>query len=188
MKEGYLTLGGKQLGVRLRLIDEKPANIPTSLWGQHGWSTWCYNLEEVIKEAIASNSRGPTLEVDKQVPIHWLIMEMEVPLCKLPYLLMKGLVTTGNERNNIFSLRLHGNIPGSWISVLHMAVQWEMTHKTWADIKLSDWHVKTDGYCTTCGAKGATWDAHCATCWVKYMASKRHRVSLEAGRSSLMPP
>ena len=170
------------------LVDERPANIPTSLWGRYGWSTWCYNLEDVIKEAIASNSRGPTQEVDKQVSIHWLIMEMEVPLCKLPYLLMKGLVTTGNERNNISSLRLHGNIPGSWISVLHMAVQWEMAHKTWADIKLSDWHVKINGFCTQCGANGATWDAYCATCWVKHLASKRHRVSLETDRSTFLPP
>ena len=188
VKEGYLTLGGKQSGVRLMLIDEKPTNIPTSLWGRYGWSTWCYTLEDVIKEAIASNSRGPTQEVDKQAYIHWLIMEMEVPLCKLPYLLMKGLVTTGNERNNISSLRLHGNIPGSWISALHMAVQWEMTHRTWADIKLSDWHVKTDGYCIQCGAKGTTWDTYCATCWVKYMAGKRHRISPEADRSTPMPP
>ena len=143
-------------------------------------------FEDVIKEAIASNSRGPTQEVDKQTSIHWLIMEMEVPLRKLPYLLMKGLVTTGNERNNISSLRLHGNIPGSWITMLHMAVQWEMTHKTWADIKLSDWHKKADGFCGECGTKGATWDAYCASCWVKSLANKRHRTSPEADRSA--PP
>ena len=118
VKEGYLTM---QSCVCLKLVDDRPANIPTSLWGRYGWSTWCYNLEDVIKEAIASNSRGPTQEVDKQTSIHWLIMEMEVPLRKLPYLLMKGLVTTGNERNNISSLRLHGNIPGCWITTLHKA-------------------------------------------------------------------
>ena len=53
VKGGYLTL---QSGVRLWLIDERPSNISTSLWGRYGWSTWCYNLEDVIKEAIASNS------------------------------------------------------------------------------------------------------------------------------------
>ena len=183
VKNGYLVL---QSGVRLELMDERPANIPTSLWGRYGWSTWCYSLEDVIKEAIASNSRGPTLEVDKQTSIHWLIMEMEVPLAKLPYLLKKGLATTGNERNNISSFRLHGNIPGSWITTLHMAVQWEMTHKTWADIKLSDWHKKADGFCGECGTKGATWDAYCARCWVKSLANKRHRTSPEADRSA--PP
>ena len=96
VKERYLIPGGKQSGVRLMRLDEKPTNIPTSLWGRQGWSTWCYILDEVIKEAIVSNSRSPTSEVDKQACIHWLTMEMEVPLCKLLYLLMKKLVTTGN--------------------------------------------------------------------------------------------
>ena len=59
--------------------------------GIHGWSTWCYNLDDVIKEATASNSRGSTQGVDKQTSIQWLIMEMEVLLSKLPYLLMRGL-------------------------------------------------------------------------------------------------
>ena len=49
VQEGYLALGGRQPGARLMIIDEKPANIPTSLWGDYGWSTWCYTLEDVIK-------------------------------------------------------------------------------------------------------------------------------------------
>ncbi len=89
VKEGYLVLGGRLSGARLMIIDERPANIPTSLWGDYGWSTWCYTLEDVIKEAIASNSRGPTQEVAKQSFIHWLIMELDIQLCKLPDLLMK---------------------------------------------------------------------------------------------------
>ena len=188
VKEGYLVLGGRLSGTRLVIIDERPANIPTSLWGDYGWSTWCYTMEDVIKEAIASNSRGPTQEVAKQSSIHWLIMELDIQLCKLPYLLMKCLVTTGRERNNISSLRLHGNIPGSWISSLHMAEQWEMTHQTWADIKLSDWRIKSNGFCTECGIKGTTWNTYCAACWVRYMASKRHRVSTEADQSAPKPP
>ena len=133
VKERYLIPGGKQYGVRLMRLDEKPTNIPTSLWGRHGWSTGCYTLDDGIKEVIVSNSRSPTSEVDKQACIHWLIMEMEVPLCKLTYLLIQKLVTIGN------ALRLHGNIPGSWISALHIAVQWEMTHRTGAE-RMTDPH------------------------------------------------
>ena len=187
-KEGYLVLGGRQSGVHLTIIDERPKNIPTSLWGEYGWSTWCYTLEDVIKEAIASNSRGPTQEVAKQSSIHWLIMEMDIQVCKLPYLLMKGLVTTGKERNNISSIRLHGNIPGSWLSALHMAEQWEMTHKTWADIRLSDWRININVFCQACGNKGTTWDTHCAACWPKHMANKRPRVCTNADHSVQMPP
>ena len=189
VKQGYLVL---QSGHRLGLINEMLTRVPTELWGQYGWSTWCYNLEDAIKEAIASNSRGPTMEVDKQIPIHWLIMEMEMSLSKIPHLLKKGLITTGKERNNISSLRMHGNIPGNWITTLHMAVQWEMTHKTWADIKLSDWKKVTDGFCRVCGKKEVTWDAYCASCWVEHLANKRQRTSAEAvfdcDQLALLPP
>ena len=176
VKKGYLVL---QSGDRLELINEQLTNIPTALWGRYGWSTWCYSLEDVIMEAIASNSRGPTMEVDKQAPIHWLIMEMEVSLGKLPHLLKKGLVTTGKERNNISSLRMHGNIPGNWITTLHMAVQWEMTHKKWADIKLSDWKKVQMASAGNVVKKEATWDAHSASCWVGLLANKRQRTSSE---------
>ena len=189
VKQGYLVL---QSGDRLELINEMLTNVPTALWGQYGWSTWCYNLEDVIKEAIASNSRGPTMEVDKQAPIHWLIMEMEMSLGKLPHLLKKGLITTGKERNNIPSLRMHGNIPGNWITTLHVAVQWEMTHKTWADIKLSDWMKVTDGFCRECGKKEASWDAYCSSCWVGFLANKRQKISsqtvFDCDRLALLPP
>ena len=185
---GYLALGGRISGSRLKIINGKPENIPTSLWGSYGWSTWCYTMEDVIKEAIASNSRGPTLEVAEQSSINWLIMELDIQLSKLPYLLMKGYVTTGKERNNINSLRLHGNIPGTWISSLHLAEQWEMTHQTWADIKLSNWRIKTNVFCQECGNKGTTWDAYCAACWAKHMASKRPRVCTNAGEHSAPKP
>ena len=36
VKEGYLVLGGRLSGTRLMIIDERPANIPTSLWGDYG--------------------------------------------------------------------------------------------------------------------------------------------------------
>ena len=102
VKERYLIPGGKQSGVRLMRLDEQPTNIPTSLWGRHGWSTGCYTLDDGIKEVIVSNSRSPTSEVDKQACIHWLTM-------------------------------------GSWIPALHIAVQWEMTHRTGAE-RMTDPH------------------------------------------------
>ena len=103
---GYLALGGRTYGSRIKIINGKPENITTSLWGNYGWSTWCYTMEDVIKEAIASNSRGPTKEVNEQSTIKWLIMELDIQLNKMTYLLMKVYVTTGKERNNINSLRL----------------------------------------------------------------------------------
>ena len=185
---GYLALGGRTSGSRIKIINGKPENITTSLWGNYGWSTWCYTMEDVIKEAIASNSRGPTKEVAEQSTIKWLIMELDIQLNKMAYLLMKGYVTTGKERNNINSLRLHGNIPGIWISSLHLAEQWEMTHQTWADIKLSNWRIKVNVFCQECGNKGTTWDAYCAVCWAKHLASKRPRVCTDADHSAPKPP
>ena len=182
---GHLALGGRTSGSHLKIINGQPENISTSIWGSYGWSTWCHTMEDAIKEAIASNSRGPTQEVAEQKPsINWLIMELDIQLSKLPYLLMKGYVTTGKERNNINSFRLHGNIPGTWISSLHLAEQWGMTHQTWADIKLSDWHIKTNVFCQECGDKGTTWAAYCAACWAKHMANKRPRVCTSSGEHS----
>ena len=63
-------------------------------------------MEDALKEAFASNSRRPVTEVvEQKASITWLIMELEIPLNKLPYLLKMGYVTTGNERNGIKSIR-----------------------------------------------------------------------------------
>ena len=135
-------------------------------------------MEDAIKEAIASNSRGPIAEVAEQkASITWLIMEIETPLNKMPYLLKMGYVTTGKERNGINSIRMHGNIPGTWISSVHLAEQWGMSHQTWADIKLGDWNRQANGFCQKCGCKATTWEAYCAACWAKYMSHKRPRGS-----------
>ena len=183
--DGYLALGGNTAQHRLKITNGKPENLSTLIWGNYGWSTWCHTMEDAIKEAIASNSRGPIKEVAEQkLSINWLIMELDIQLNKLPYLLKKGHVTTGKERNNINSFRLHGNIPGNWISSLHLAEQWGMSHQTWADIKLNDWHIKTNVFCQECGNKGTTWAAHCATCWAKHMTSKRPRVCTSSGEQS----
>ena len=174
---GHLALGGKTAPHHLKITDGKPEDLPTLIWGNYGWSTWCHTMEDAIKEAIASNSRGPIEEVAEQKPsINWLIMELDISLNKLPYLLKMGYVTTGKERNDITSFRLHGDVPGTWISSVHMAEQWGMSHQTWADIKLGDWHMKTNVFCQECGCKGTTWAAHCAACWAKLMTRKRPRV------------
>ncbi len=154
---GHLAPGGKTSQHHLKITDGKPEDLPTLIWGNYGWSRWCHTMEDAIKEAIASNSRGPIKEVAEQKPsINWLIMELDIQLNKLPYLLKMGYVTTGKERNDINSFRLHGNIPGTWISSLHLAEQLGMSHQTWADIKLSDWYMKTNVFCQACGIKGTT--------------------------------
>ena len=181
---GHLALGGKTAPHHLNITNGKPDDLPTLIWGNYGWSTWCHTMEDAIKEAIASNSRGPIIEVAEQKPsITWLIMELEIPLNKLPYLLKMGYVTTGSERNGINSIRMHGDVPGTWISSVHMAEQWGMAHQTWADIKLGDWNMKTNGFCQKCGCKGTTWEAYCAACWAKYMSRKRPRGSPGASAS-----
>ena len=155
LPEDILPLGGKSAPGHLHIdANGKPGDLPTQIWGNYGWSTWCHLIEAAIREAIASNSRGPVTEVAEQKSsITWLIMELEIPLNKLPYLLKMGYITTGSERNGINSIRLHGDVPGAWISSVHMAVQLGMAHQTWADIKLGAWNMKTDGFCRTCGCK-----------------------------------
>ena len=172
---GHLALGGKSAPRHLHIdANGKPGDLPTQIWGNYGWSTWCHLIEAAITEAIASNSRGPVTEVAEQKSsITWLIMELEIPLNKLPYLLKMGYITTGSERNGINSIRLHGDVPGAWISSVHMAIQWGMAHQTWADIKLGAWNMKTDGFCRTCGCKGATWEAYCASCWATHLSHKQ---------------
>ena len=171
---GYLALGGGSAPGHLQTDSRgKPINLPTWLWGNYGWSTWCHLTEAAIKEAIASNSRGPVTEVAHQKPsIAWLMMELEIPLNKLPYLFKMNYITTGCERNGINSIRLHGDVPGAWISSVHMVIQRRMTHQTWAHIKLGAWYMKAEGSCRTCGCKGATWEAYCASCWATYMSHR----------------
>ena len=182
---GHLALGGRSALGHLHIDARgKPSNLPTQIWGNYGWSTWCHLIEAAIKEAIASNSRGPVTEVAEQKPsIAWLIVELEIPLNKLPYLFKMGYITTGYERNGINSIRLHGDVPGAWISSVHMVIQRRMTHQTWAHIKLGAWYMKAEGSCRTCGCKGATWEAYCASCWATYM-SRRVSGWVPSGASS----
>ena len=117
IKEGYLTL---QSGVCLKLADERLANFPTSLWGQYGWYTWCYNF----KEAITSNSRGPTQEADKQTSSHWLIMETEAPLSKLSDLHVKGLILIfAHERGSSQQAKKETTSPSSECMETSLAVR-----------------------------------------------------------------
>ena len=171
---GHLALGGRSAPGHLQIDARgKPINLPTRLWGDYGWATWCHLTEDAIKEAIASNSRGPVTEVADQKPyITWLMMELEIPLNKLPFLFKKGYITTGCERNGINSVRLHGDVPGDWISSVHRVIQKRMTHHTWAHIKLGAMYRQDEGTCSACSCEGATWGAYCAKCWVTYMSHK----------------
>ena len=63
MEGGYLALGGNAAQHRLKIINGKPENLSTKIWGSYGWSTWCHTMEDAIKETIASNSSGPIKEV-----------------------------------------------------------------------------------------------------------------------------
>ena len=122
---GHLALVGRLLNIN----NGKPDDLPTLLWGNYGWSTWCHQIDAAIKEAIATNFRGPGTNTAVKIPsITWLIMELEIPLNKLPYLMMMGYITTGRlpkrgDREGINSIRLHGEVPGAWISSTHM-VTW----------------------------------------------------------------
>ena len=102
--------------------------ISPQLWGNYGWSTWCHQIEAAIEEAIATNSRRPVTDAAEQPSITWLIMELEIPLNKLPYLMKMGYITTGEltkrgERKGINSIRLHDDVPGAWISSVHMVTR-----------------------------------------------------------------
>ena len=121
---GHLALGGKTAHY-LNINNGKPGDLPTQLWGNYGWSTWCYQIEAAIEEAIATNSRRPVTDAAEKHSITWLIMELEIPLNKLPYLMEMGYITTGKlpkrgERKGINSIRLHDEVPGAWISSVHM--------------------------------------------------------------------
>ena len=55
-------------------------------------------------------------------------MELEIPLNKLPYLMKMGYITTGEltkrgERKGINSIRLRDEVPGAWISSVHMVTR-----------------------------------------------------------------
>ena len=184
MDRGHLVLGGRAATGHLkRNKNGHPSDLLTQFWGNYGWSTRCHLIEAAIKEAIASNSRGPIAEIVKQKPIVWLILELEIPLNKLSYLFKMGHITTGTEGNGINSIRLHGDVPGTWISSVHIVKQKTMTHHTWADIKLGDWNRQANCFCRECGCKATTWEAYCAVCWAKHMSRKRPRGSPGASAS-----
>ena len=167
MDSGHLVLGGRPAIGHLNInANGYPSDLLTQIWGNYGWSTWCHMIEAAIKEAIASNSRGPIAEMVEQKPIAWLILELEIPLNKLPYLFKMGHITTGIERNGINSIRLHGDVPGAWISSVHMVIQRTMTYHDWAHIKIGARSPRIKGSCQTCSREGSTWNDHGAQCWV----------------------
>ena len=57
-----------------------------------------------------------------------MIMELEIPLNKLPYLMEMGYITTGklpkrDDRYGIYSIRMHDVVPGEWISSVSMVTK-----------------------------------------------------------------
>ena len=171
MDRGHLALGGRPAIGHLNINAKGyPSDLLTQIWGNYGWSTWCHLIEAAIKEAIASNSRGPIAEMVEQKSIAWLILELEIPLNKLPYLFKMGHITTGIERNGINSIRLHGDVPGAWISSVHMVIQRTMAYHAWADIKIGARYQKIEGFCRACNCEGPTWNGYCAQCWVTYIS------------------
>ena len=171
MDSGHLVLGGRPAIGHLNINAKGyPSDLLTQIWGNYGWSTWCHLIEAAIKEAIASNSRGPIAEMVKQKPIAWLILELEIPLNKLPYLFKMGHITTGIERNGINSIRLHGDVPGAWISSVHMVIQRTMTYHAWAHIKIGARYPRIEGSCRTCSREGPTWNDYRAQCWVTHIS------------------
>ena len=118
MVGGSVALGG---GKHLNIKNGKPGDLPTMLWGDRGWSTWCYQIDAAIEEAAATNSIGSP-------PFTWMIMELEIPLNKLPYLMEMGYITTGklpkrDDRYGIYSIRMHDVVPGEWISSVSMVTK-----------------------------------------------------------------
>ena len=114
--------GGKYLNIE----NGKPGDLPTTLWGNWGWSTWCYQIDAAIEEAAATNSIGSIAE--EKPPFTWMIMELEIPLNKLPYLMEMGYITTGKlpkrgDRYGIYSIRMHDVVPGEWISSVSMVTK-----------------------------------------------------------------
>ena len=173
MDRGHLVLGGRSI-VHLNInTNGYPSDLLTQFLGNYGWSTWCHLIEAAIKEAIASDSRGPIAEIVKQESIAWLILELEIPLNKLSYLFMMGYITTGTERNGINSIRLHGDVPGAWISSVHIVKQRTMTYHTWANIKVGASYQKLEGLCRACNCEGPTWNGYCAQCWITYVSQAR---------------
>ena len=174
MDRGHLVLGSRSTIGHLNIdTNGFPSDLLTQFWGSYGWSTWCHLIEAAIKEAIASDSRGPIAEIVKQESIAWLILELEIPLNKLSYLFMMGHITTGTERNGINSIRLHGDVPGTWISSVHIVKQRTMTYHTWADLKAGASYQKLEGLCRACNCEGPTWNGYCAQCWITYVSQAR---------------
>ena len=67
MDRGHLVLGGRPAIGHLNINAKGyPSDLLTQIWGNYGWSTWCHLIEAAIKEAIASNSRGPIAEMVEQ--------------------------------------------------------------------------------------------------------------------------
>ena len=123
MVGGSVSLGG---GKYLNIENGKPGDLPTTLWGDWGWSTWCYQIDAAIEEAAATNSIGSIAE--EKPPFTWMIMELEIPLNKLPYLMEMGYITTGKlpkrgDRYGIYSIRMHDVVPGEWISSVSMVTK-----------------------------------------------------------------
>ncbi len=171
MDRGHLALGGRPAIGHLNINARGyPSDLLTQIWGNYGWSTWCHLIEAAIKEAIASNSRGPIAEMVEQKSIAWLILELEIPLNKLPYLFKMGHITTGIERNGINSIRLHGDVPGAWISSVHMVIQRTMTHHAWANIKIGARYQRIESSSRSCGREEPTWNDYCAQCWVTHIS------------------
>ena len=118
MVGGRVSLGrGKYLNIE----NGKPGDLPTTLWSNWGWSTWGYQIDAAIEEAAATNSIGSP-------PFTWVILELEIQLTKLPYLMEMGYITTGKlpkrgDRHDIYSIRMHDVVPGEWISSVSMVTK-----------------------------------------------------------------
>ena len=119
--EGQISLGR---GNYLNIKNGKPGDLPTTLWGS-GWSTWCYQIDAAIEESMETNATG---QYYCSPPFTWVILELDIQLTKLPYLMEMGYITTGRlpmrgNRNDIHSLRMHDVVPGEWISSVKMVTK-----------------------------------------------------------------
>ena len=53
---GHLSIEGR-FAHSLNINNGKPDNLPTLLWGNYGWSTWCHQIDTAIEVAISTYSR-----------------------------------------------------------------------------------------------------------------------------------
>ena len=187
-EHGCIKLGGKSSDtIYLLGHDGIASDLPTSIWGDYGRTTWCYCKEDALVEAIASRSRGPIAETSKGEDTTWLYVYMDIPPSKFFALMKDGLITAQQEKHNIHVISIKANIPARLITHVDVEYNWPMGTRTWAHIRMGTWQLNPEAFCTQCATPGPTWMAYCSDCWVKHWNDADEKVQASKGMSYVKP-